>query len=75
MGWVSAPCTCVADEQLDLHVRPSPTVAGAVPESDTCLPVDPVPLNGLPCLASVEEDVPSPASTWCVWWGGAMWEG
>lgn len=33
----------------------------AVPESVTCLPVDPVPLNGLPCLASVGEDAPRPA--------------
>jgi hypothetical protein len=28
-----------------------------------CLPVDPVPLTGLFCLASVREDVPSPAVT------------
>ena len=28
--------------------------------------MDPVPLNGPPCLASVEEDVPSPAATWGV---------
>ena len=30
-----------------------------------CLLVDPVPLNGLPCLSSVGENVPSPALTWC----------
>jgi hypothetical protein len=48
-----------------------------------CLPVDPVPLNGPPCLASVEEDVPSPAATWgvcvcvcvCVLWGAGVFVG
>ena len=30
-----------------------------------CLPVDPVPLTGLSCLASEEEDVPSLIETWC----------
>lgn len=44
----------------------SPTTgARAVPESVACLPVDPLPLTGLPCLASVGEDEPSPAVTWC----------
>ena len=28
-----------------------------------CLTLDPIPLTGLPCLASVGEDVPSPAVT------------
>lgn len=40
------------------------TGAGAVPESAACLTVDPVPLNGLSCLASVGEGVSRPASTW-----------
>jgi hypothetical protein len=31
-----------------------------------CLPADPIPLTGLPCLASVGEDSPSTAMTWCV---------
>ena len=35
---------------------------GAVPDS-ACPPVDPVPLTGPHCLASVGEDVPSPAVT------------
>jgi len=33
-----------------------------------CLPVDPVPLTGLSCLASVGEGVPSPAATWLPAW-------
>lgn len=31
-----------------------------------CLPVDPVHQTGLPGLASVGEDAPNPAVTWCV---------
>jgi hypothetical protein len=27
--------------------------------------MDPFPLTGQPCLASVGKDVPSPAETWC----------
>jgi hypothetical protein len=27
-----------------------------------CLPVDPIPLTGLPCLPSVGEETPSPAA-------------
>jgi hypothetical protein len=49
------------------------TGAGAVPESAACLTVDPVPLNGLSCLASVGEGVSRPASTWYM--GGGIWEG
>ena len=30
----------------------------------TFLPVDPAPLNGQPCLASVAEDAPSPLAGW-----------
>ena len=56
-------CTYIAEEQLGLHVSPPTTGAGTVPEPVACLPVDPVPLNGLPCLASVGEDVPGPAVT------------
>lgn len=40
---------------------PQQLTGEAVPESVTCLPVDPVPLNGPPCLASVGEDAPRPA--------------
>jgi hypothetical protein len=47
----------------------SPTTGKEVlPKSVACLPVDSVPLNGQPWLASVGEDVPSPAVTW--WAGG-----
>jgi len=35
--------------------------SGALPESIVCLPVVSILLNGLPCLASVGEDVPSPS--------------
>ena len=51
----------VANVQLGLHTGPPTAGAGAVPHSVTCLCVDPLPLAGLPCLSSVEEDVPSPA--------------
>ena len=34
-----------------------------------CLPVDPVTLTGLLCLASVGEDVPSATVTWGAWVG------
>jgi hypothetical protein len=59
MDWIWAPCIYVTDTQLGLHVDPPTTEAGAVPESVACLPVDPVPLTGPPCLASVGEAVPS----------------
>ena len=52
----SPPLKCVLDTHLGLHSSP-PT--GAVP--DGFLPVDSIPLSGLPCLASVGKDVPSPA--------------
>jgi hypothetical protein len=29
-----------------------------------CLPLDSFPLTGMPCLRSIEEDVPSPSVTW-----------
>jgi hypothetical protein len=35
------------------------TGAGAIPESVAYLPVDPVPINGLLCLATVGEGVSS----------------
>ena len=31
---------------------------GTVPEAVAYLPVDPVPLTGMPCLTSVGEDMP-----------------
>ncbi len=33
----------------------------AVPETVVCLPVDSMPLYGLPCLALMGEDGPSPS--------------
>ena len=45
--------------QLDLHVGPLTIGAGAVSDS-CCLPLDPFPLAGPPCRASVGEDTPSP---------------
>jgi len=40
--------------------------AWAIPEyTCICLSMDTVSLNGLPCLASVGGDVPSPVVTWC----------
>jgi len=62
-GWIqpSPPHTDVADVQFGLHADPPTTEVGAVP--DCCLLVDPGPLIGLPCLASVGEGVPSPAVT------------
>ena len=60
MGWTLASCIYVADMHLGLHESPSTTRAGTVLDPVNCLPVDPIP-TGLSCLASVEEDVPSPA--------------
>lgn len=40
---------------------PPTTGVGTVPKSIACLPVDPVPLNRSPCLASLGKDAPSPA--------------
>jgi hypothetical protein len=42
-------------------VGPPSTGVGDVPGSVAYLPVDPIPLAGLPCLASVGEDSPNPA--------------
>ena len=55
-------------------------MAGAVFQSSSCLSVVPVPLNGLSCLASEGEDVPSPAETgsatgWRVVWGERIGRG
>ena len=50
---------------VGFYPYPSTTRAVAVPEPVACLPVDPMPLNGQPCLASVEEDVPNLTETWC----------
>ena len=55
------PYTFVADVQLGLHVASLTTGAGAVFEC--CLPLDPFPLAGLPCLASVGEHAFGPAAT------------
>jgi hypothetical protein len=57
------PCTYVADEQFGLHVGLPETGVGAVPEPLACLLLNPEPLNGRPHLASVREDMPSPAVT------------
>ena len=48
--------TYVADVQLGFHVGPLASGVGAVLDSDACLPLDPSPPAGLPCLTSVEED-------------------
>lgn len=41
-----------------------------------CRSVNPLPLTRPPCLASVGEDRPSPAVTWCArvkWYQGSLW--
>ena len=53
--------------QLDLYGGPLTTGVEAYP--DCCLPVNPIPLTGRSCLASVEEDVPGPAGTVVAWVG------
>ena len=56
-------------EHPGLHVGPPTTgitEMGPVLEFVICHPVGPIPLTGLACLASVREDTPSPAVTWCV---------
>jgi hypothetical protein len=56
---------------LGLHAGLPSTGVGTVP--NTCLSVDPVSPTGLPCLASMGEDVPSPAGTECArvgWYPG-----
>jgi hypothetical protein len=55
------PAYHVAYKQLGLHEGSPTTAARAVPESTACLPMNPVPLVPLSCLASVGEDAPSPA--------------
>ena len=55
------PCIYVADVQLGLHIGLEQLEQG-YPKS-SCLSVGYVLLAGLLCLASVEEDVPSPAET------------
>lgn len=50
-----------AVEKLGLLVGPQTTEAGAV--SDSCLPMDPVPLTRLPCLASMGKDKSGPGVT------------
>lgn len=49
-----------ADVQFGLHVSPRPTTTRARDVTDCCLSMDLIPLTGLPCLASVREDVTSP---------------
>jgi hypothetical protein len=44
--------------QLDLYVSPTTIVEEIVP--DCCLPVDPVPLTGLPCQPSEGKDAKNP---------------
>ena len=69
---LSFPHTCAADVQLSLHTG-SPTISvGSVSKAVACLWIL-VPLTGQPYLASVGEDVPSPAVTWCArlgWYPG-----
>ena len=57
------PHTHVADAQLGLHVGPQQLGVGAISDSLCCLPLDPFPLAGLPCLVSVGEDALSPDET------------
>lgn len=47
------PPTYIADKQLGLHAGPN-SWSRTCPYA-CCLPVDPVPLNALPCLASKEK--------------------
>jgi hypothetical protein len=54
------PCTYIGDEQLGLHAG-TPTTGLSLNLLPACLPVN--PLNGQPCLASVEEDVLNPPVT------------
>ena len=55
--------------QLGVHASPPTTRAGDVPACGICCqPVGSVPLTGLPCLASMREDMPSVAV-----WGGGSW--
>lgn len=53
----------VSGKRLFLHVGPPNNWSRAVPEPVACPPVDPVPLNGQPCLASAGGNVPGPAVT------------
>jgi hypothetical protein len=58
------PPTYVANKLIGLDAGPPTTrVWLSLNLLSACLSVDPIPLAGLPCLASVGEDVPSPAET------------
>lgn len=73
LGPPPASCTYVADGQHGLHAGPPNNWSGGLPRL-YCLLMDPVPVMGLPCLASMREDVPSPAMMWEVpRWLVAMW--
>ena len=60
--------TYVADVQLGLHVGPKQLDQG--PSQRLFLYIGYVLLAGLPCLASVGGDAPSPKETWCARVGG-----
>lgn len=49
------------------------TATGTIPKAVACL-WDTFLLAGLPCLASVGEDVPNIAETWCAK-VGELWQG
>lgn len=49
--------TYVTYIQLSFHVDPPTTGVGVV--YSCCKPLDSFPLTGLPCLATIEENVPS----------------
>lgn len=62
MAWVQAICTYVTVVQLGLHVGPLVAGTVAVSASVACLWVC-FPLTGLPCVASIQENVPSLTTT------------
>jgi hypothetical protein len=57
---IAPPPTYIADVQLGLHVGP-PTEVGPISKAIACLEY--APLTGLPCPASVREDVSSTVET------------
>jgi hypothetical protein len=71
--------TFVVDVQFGLHVSLLTTGVGVGSGVGgaflwlCCLPLDPYPLAGLPCLISVGENALSPAVTWCARAGWYPW--
>lgn len=62
MGWASTPYTHVTGVQLDLHMGPLTTEAGAVSDPAACLLI-PFPKWLELCLGSIREDRLSPTAT------------